>query len=203
MLTVVLQAGGESRRMGQDKGLAVFLGKPLVERILERLSPIADELLVVTNHPERYAFLDIPLVGDKIPGRGALGGLYTALSAARELADNYVAVIACDMPFASPALLQYQYELLLRTGADCAVPHSPSGAEPFHAVYRRSACLPPVEAAIQAGKWRADCWYPEVDTYFLPFEEIQPIDPLGLAFLNVNTPEELSQAERLARNESS
>ncbi len=102
MLTVVIQAGGESRRMGQDKALLPFLGKPLIQRVIERVASLADELLVTTNRPEAYQFLDLPLFPDVIPGRGALGGLYTALSAASQ---PLVAVVACDMPFASPALL--------------------------------------------------------------------------------------------------
>ena len=53
-LSIVIQAGGESRRIGQDKGLIDFLGKPLIERVIERISPIADELLVTTNYPQRY-----------------------------------------------------------------------------------------------------------------------------------------------------
>ncbi|MCX8063463.1 MAG: NTP transferase domain-containing protein, partial [Anaerolineales bacterium] len=78
MRSLVVQAGGESRRMGKDKALLPFLGKPLIQRILERLIPVVDEALVTTNHPERYGFLNVPLVGDVFPGRGALGGLYTA-----------------------------------------------------------------------------------------------------------------------------
>lgn len=198
MLTVVIQAGGESRRMGQDKGLAPFLGTPLIERVFKRLSPIADDLFVVTQHPEQYSFLGAPLVHDKIPGRGALGGLYTALSLAKELPDQAVAVIACDMPFASPALIQYQYNLLLQNGVDVVIPGQNDRVEPFHAVYRRRTCLPAVEAAIQAGKWRADSWFQDVQIHYLSREEVLRFDPLLRAFLNVNTPDELRQAERLA-----
>ena len=74
MLSVVIQAGGQSSRMGQDKALKLFLGRPLIQRVIERLQPIADELLVTTNHPEDYAFLNLPLFTDLKPGRGALGG---------------------------------------------------------------------------------------------------------------------------------
>ncbi len=82
MLTVAIQAGGESRRMGQDKALLPFLGQPLIVRVIERLKLLADEILVTTNHPQAYQFLGLPLYPDQQPGRGALGGLYTALNAA-------------------------------------------------------------------------------------------------------------------------
>ncbi len=139
------------------------------------------------------------MVSDKIPGQGALGGLYTALGAVPEGENHYAAVVACDMPFANPALLKYEYELLLNKGNDGVVPRSEGMVEPFHSVYRCSTCLPPIEAAIQSGKWRADAWYREVSIYFLSPQEIQPYDPMGLAFLNVNTPEELAAAENIAQ----
>ena len=152
MLTVVIQAGGESRRMGQDKALLPFLGKALIRRVIERVGSLADELLVTTNRPEAYGFLNLPLVTDLIPGRGALGGLYTAMSAARK---PLVAVVACDMPFASAALLAAQRDLLLATGSDAVIPQTGGGTEPFHAVYRRDACLPAIQAAI--GRRKSGC----------------------------------------------
>jgi molybdopterin-guanine dinucleotide biosynthesis protein A len=196
MLTLVIQAGGESRRMGQDKALVPFLGGSLIERVLGRISHLADEVLVTTNKPESYAFLGLPLVGDVIPGRGALGGLFTALSAAHQ---PLVAVVACDMPFVSPELLGFERDLLERDGYDAVIPRTEGGTEPFHAVYRRDACLPAVEVAIQADKWRVDAWYAEANVRLLSPAETQTYDPRGLAFWNVNTPEELSEAERMAR----
>ncbi|RME08873.1 MAG: molybdopterin-guanine dinucleotide biosynthesis protein MobB, partial [Anaerolineae bacterium] len=78
MLSVVIQAGGRSSRMGQDKALMPFLGEPLVRRVLRRLRPLADELLITTNNPQDYPPLGVRLVPDVIPDRGALGGLLTA-----------------------------------------------------------------------------------------------------------------------------
>lgn len=196
MLTIAIQAGGESRRMGQDKALLPFLGRPLIERVIQRLHPLADEILVTTNRLEAYHFLDLPLHPDLIPGRGALGGLYTALSAASQ---PLVAVVACDMPFASLPLLRAQRQILLDTPVDVAIPRSTEGLEPFHAIYRRQTCLPAIQAALQADKWRVDSWFSQVKVHILNPEEIQAYDPQMLAFRNVNTPEELLEAEDLAR----
>jgi molybdopterin-guanine dinucleotide biosynthesis protein A len=196
---LLIQAGGESKRMGRDKGLVPFLGVPLVQRVLERLRGEADAVLVITNRPGDYAFLGVPLAADLLPGRGALGGLYTALSAARELGAEAAGVIACDLPFASPALLAAAHRLLLSSGAGAVVPRTPGGNEPFHAVYRPAACLPAVLAALSADRWRADAWFTQVQVRFMLPEEWAPYDPQGLAFRNVNTPEELREAEVLAR----
>lgn len=195
MLSLVIQAGGESRRMGKDKALIPFLGRTMIERVLGRISKLADEVLVTTNKPESYAFLGLRLVPDVIPGRGALGGLYTALSAAGQ---PLVAVVACDMPFVSSELLAYERDLLNQGGYDAVIPRTQGGTEPFHAVYQREACLPLVEAVIQADKWRVDAWYANANVRLLSPEETRPYDPQGLAFWNVNTPEELAEAERMA-----
>jgi len=196
MLTIVIQAGGESRRMGQDKALLPFLGRPLIQRVIDRVDPLADELLVTTNRPEAYQFLGLPLAQDVVPGRGPLGGLYTALSAA---SHPLVAVVACDMPFASPRLLEAEADLLLASGSDAVIPQTEGGTEPFHAVYRREACLPAIQAAIAADRWRVDAWFPQVKLRLMSPEEFLPYDPGMTAFWNVNTPEELAQAEELAR----
>lgn len=195
MLAVVIQAGGESRRMGRDKGLAPFLGRPLITRIIERLEPIASEMIVTTNHPEAYQFLGLPLFSDLIPGRGALGGLYTALSAATQ---PLAAVVACDMPFVRPELLAVQRDLLLEKGVDALVPHLGGGVEPFHAVYRCASCLPHIKAALDADKWRADAWFSKANVLLMRKEQIQTFDPELSSFSNVNTPEELHLAEEIA-----
>jgi molybdopterin-guanine dinucleotide biosynthesis protein A len=72
MLTVAIQAGGESRRMGQDKALMPFLGQPLIQRVVTHIACIADEIIVTTNRPADYTFLDLPLFSDIHPsGRSA------------------------------------------------------------------------------------------------------------------------------------
>lgn len=195
MLTIVVQAGGESRRMGQDKALLPFLGKPLIARVLGRVRPIADELLVTTNRPENYAFLGLPLFSDRLPGRGALGGLYTALSIANR---PLVGVVACDMPYVSAALLAAARDLLADPAIDAVIPRTADGTEPFHAVYRRETCLPLIQAALENDKWRVDAWFSHANLSFLNSEEVQTYDPRQLAFWNVNTPEEFRQAEQLA-----
>jgi len=197
MLTVSIQAGGQSSRMGEDKALKTFLGRPLIQRVVERLSPIADEMIVTTNRPEEYAFLNLRLVSDLKPGRGALGGLYTAIASA---SNPTVAVVACDMPFASPQLLEAAENLLVEEKADIVIVKGDEGYEPLHAVYRRETCLPAIEAAIDANMWKVVAWFPQVNVRVLTSEEIQRYDPSGLAFWNVNTPDEFMQAEKIAQS---
>jgi molybdopterin-guanine dinucleotide biosynthesis protein A len=191
MLTVAIQAGGESRRMGENKAQLDFRGQPLIVRVLERVTRLADEILVTTNQPETYNFLHVPCVPDLLPGLGALGGLYTALSAAHHA---IVAVVACDMPFVNAELLAFQQEVLLATPADAVIPRVPQGLEPFHAVYRKATCLPLVKAALEKGQRRVDSWLTQAHIRYLTPEEITRHDPDGLAFLNINTPDDLAAA---------
>lgn len=195
MFTIVIQAGGESRRMGQDKALLPFLGQPLIERIIERIRGLADEILVTTNNPGAFQFLGVPLYPDLVLDRGALGGLYTALRAA---SHPVVGIVACDMPFLNPDLLAFEREKLMETKADIVIPDTISGLEPFHAVYRRSTCLEPVKSALDAGKWRVDAWFYQMKLLALTSEEMRLYDPHLVSFWNVNTPEDLSHAQKMA-----
>lgn len=197
MLTVCIQAGGQSSRMGEDKALKTFLGRPLIQRVIERISPIADEVIVTTNHPEGYTFLDLRLFPDLKPGRGALGGLYTAIASA---SNPMVAVVACDMPFASATLIEAASKLLLKEDVDVVIAKTEEGYEPIHAVYRRETCLPAIEAAINADLWKVIAWFPQVRVRVLTSDEIKRYDSTGLAFWNVNTPEEFIEAEKLAQS---
>jgi len=195
MLSVVIQAGGQSTRMGEDKALKPFLGRPLIQRVIDRINPIADEILVTTNRPEDYAFLNLRLIADLIPNRGALGGLYTALASAT---GDQVAVVACDMPFVSSTLIETASRLMVEEEADVVIAESSEGMEPLHAVYRRMTCVPAIEEAIAADKWKVISWFPQVKVRVLKPDEIKAFDPSGLCFWNLNTPEEFAEAERVS-----
>jgi molybdopterin-guanine dinucleotide biosynthesis protein A len=198
MLTVVIQAGGMSSRMGEDKALKMFLGKPLIQRVIERMSPIADEIIVTTNRPAEYTFLNYRLIPDLKPGRGALGGLYTAIASA---AHPLVAVVACDMPFASQMFFEGARRLMVKEEADVIIAKTDEGYEPLHALYRRETCLPAIESAIEADQWKVIAWFPQVKVRILTPDEIKSFDPSGLCFWNLNTPEEFAEAERRANEQ--
>lgn len=198
-ITVVIQAGGESRRMGQSKALVEFQGRPLICRMVERLSPVADELIITTNEGERLAFLhelypdlNIRLVPDLHDFRGALPGIHTALEAAN---NPYVAIVACDMLFASAKLVVAESIAMKESGADMVVPVNKHGYEPFHAIYRRSACLPAVRNLLESGDKRAQAFYELVNVREFTQAEVLAAEPMGGCFINANTPDELKRIE--------
>ena len=196
MRTLVIQAGGKSRRMGQNKALMPFCGEPLIDRVLRRTSGLADEIFITTDRLGKLDYLGFLLIKDILPGKGALGGLYTAQATA---ADSEIIVVACDMPFINPRLLLAECDLLSITQTDAVIPVSPFGNEPFHAVYRRENCLTAVQRALDAGQLRLSSWLSQVQVRKMTLAEVAVYDPDFHAFINVNTPLEFKRVESLAR----
>ncbi len=195
MLTIAVLAGGMSQRMGQDKSVMVFNGEALIRRVLKRVAGLANEVMIVAPRNHEFLSLGIKVEPDIFPGRGPLGGLYTALI---KSSNQEVALIACDMPFVNPGLLLHQLEILISDNVDVVVPSSEKGLEPLHAIYRKETSLPSVKGALDSGERRLVSWFPNVKVHIMTQKETNPFDPGGLTFLNINTPEEFIKAEKLA-----
>lgn len=191
MLSVVIQAGGQSSRMGRDKALVPLAGMPMIQHVLARLTGLGDETVVTTNNPDELGFLGLPLVPDEEPGAGALWGLRTALRAAQ---GDSVLVVACDMPFVNRLLLEHLVELSAR--CDVVVPRWNDMYQTMQSVYARKPCLKAVEDALERGDRRMVSFYPDVKVRIVTPEEVMEFDPTGRSFFNVNTPEDLLEAER-------
>lgn len=199
-LTIVLQAGGESKRMGRSKATVPFLGAPLIWRGIHRLLPLADEFIITTNEPENLNFLNhlidqgaIRLVRDLDDVRGALHGVKTAFSAATK---EYVALVACDMVFPSRNLIAAELKVLEEAGADAVIPRTTFGQEPFHGVYRRDVCLNAAVEALAKGEKRAAGWVGAVNLIDFTADMVAQAEPRGGCFINVNTPQELAKVEQ-------
>jgi molybdopterin-guanine dinucleotide biosynthesis protein A len=204
MISVLILAGGRSRRLGQDKVWMALDGVPLVERVARRVLPVAGELLFSANAADPFAqlisTLPVPgrVVADLFPGAGPLAGIHAGLSAARH---DLLLALATDIPFVNLALVRHIVGLA--QGYDAIVPQIPHPAtgelvwEPLHALYRRS-CLPAIAARLAAGEHRVVGFLPDVRTRPLTLAEITPFDPELRSFLNVNTPEDWQRAQELA-----
>lgn len=191
-VTGVIQAGGRSTRMGgAPKALLELGGKRIIERVVDAVGAVLDDLLVVTNTPERYAFLGLPMVPDAFPDGGALGGIYTGLRAA---GGDAAFTVACDMPFVHSAIVRMVVE---RAGeGDVVIPRTGAQLETMHAVYGKR-CLAPMEARLRAGQLKIVGFFGDVRVVELDAAGVaQHRDP-DVAFMNVNTPEELARARAL------
>jgi molybdopterin-guanine dinucleotide biosynthesis protein A len=190
MLSVVIQAGGRSSRMGQDKAFVRLAGKALIEHVLARVSGLGDETLITTNDPKRYARFGLRAVPDSIPGAGALQGLRTALASA---GHERVLLVACDMPFLQRPLLDYI--LGLAGKGDVIVPVPGGRHEPLLALYQREVCLRAVDQVLQAGERRMISFYPAVHVVEIDDARLDELDPARISFFNVNNPDDVRRAE--------
>ena len=188
----VVLAGGKSRRMGgAPKALLPFGGRPLIQHIVETLGSVLPDCLVVTNSPELYAFLGRPMVGDVFPEGGSLGGIYSGLRASP---GEAALCVACDMPFLSPGLIGY---LTSRADeADVVIPDVGGELQTLHAIYGK-ACLPAMERRLRTGQLKIIGFFDEVRVLRLPVEAVSTFADPELAFMNLNTPDDLTRARSL------
>lgn len=191
-ISSAILAGGQSQRMGFNKAFLEFGGRPIIERVIEQVSLVGKEIILVTNAPEEYAHLGYPMVADIFPGKGSLGGVHSGLKAARH---QYTLIVACDMPFLNASLLRYM--ILLSPGYDVVVPRLGKELEPLHALYSK-ACLPAMETLLQQDDLRIVSFYPQVRVRYVEQAEIEVLDPRHLSFFNVNSPDDLQRAREMA-----
>ena len=189
-ITGVILAGGQSSRMGQNKALMPLGGKRLVDRVVETMREVFRDLLMVTNTPEVYADLGLPMVGDVWPEKGSLGGVYSAIY---HVTTPYCLVVACDMPFLNAGIMRYLMTQIV--DYDVIIPDVLDELQTLHAIYSK-ACLQPIERRLEANRLRIVGFFPDVRVRMVTASELQPYDPELLAFQNLNTPEEFQAAEQ-------
>ncbi len=195
-VSVAILAGGQSRRMGRDKAFLPVGGRPVIERVIERVAPSSDDLTLITNEPAPYRYLGQRLVGDVVPGKGSLGGIYTAIHAARY---DHCLVVACDMPFLNPDLLRYL--ISLAPGYDVVIPRVAEFPETLHAVYGKR-CLEPIKRRLLADQLKIIGFFDEVRVRTVERDEVAHFDPAFRSFLNMNTSADWERVQRLVRGQS-
>jgi molybdopterin-guanine dinucleotide biosynthesis protein A len=192
----VVLAGGRSRRFGRDKSLALLEGERLVDRQVRTLRALFPDVMVVGGATDDPSDQTVPVVHDIVAASGPLGGIQAALSHA---CGEDVLVTACDMPFLQLPLLRRLVEIA--PGHDVVVCRRGSYLEPLLGVYS-SRCLPHIGRMLDSGERRIISFFPFVKTVYVEEEETRRLDPLGLSFFNVNTPEDMAKANELLRGSS-
>jgi molybdopterin-guanine dinucleotide biosynthesis protein A len=194
----IVLAGGRSTRLGRDKACEPLLGRPMLQHVIDRVSMLVDEIVVVRAPgqalPPIGTARPLRLAEDAYPGAGPLGGIYTGLDAAH--ADRCLA-IACDMPLLSAPLLR---ELLRRSAACDVVMPVIEFPEPLHAVYSR-ACLGPIREQLEAGQRKITSFLGAVRVCYIREDECRAFDPDLRSFMNTNTQDDLDRARALLEAE--
>lgn len=186
-MTGIILAGGRNLRMGKNKAFLTIQGERIIDRTKDLFLKLFAETLLVTNSPVDYLDLKVRTVADLIPGRGALGGIYTGLFYA---SHSHAFVAACDMPFLNPSLIRFL--MGLAQGYDIVIPRTPDGLQPLHATYSRR-CLPFIEVLLRQENQRILDFFPKVKKREVMPEELLAYDPELRSFINVNTPEDLGR----------
>lgn len=191
--TVAIIAGGQSSRMGRDKAFLELGGQSLIERVIAASADLGQsETILVANKPEEYRHLGLPMYTDVIPGKGSLGGIYSALARSTNPA---ALVLACDMPFIKTDLLRFMIAQLDQD-TDIVVPRVAGYPQALHAIYRKT-CLPPIRQQLDDNRLKIIRFYQLMRVRYLDEADCAPYDPDGLSFTNLNTPAELERARQL------
>ena len=198
-ISAAILAGGRATRFGgADKASLVVGGRRILDRQLAALRSVATDLRIIANEPSRYATFDVPVCPDAVAGVGPLGGVYTALLAARH---DTVLVLACDLPFVTAAFLERLAAESLVEDVDAVVPRGGRGLEPLCAVYR-TRCAAVARRQIDAGELRMTALLGALRVRELERDGALAAEDEGTLFENVNTPHDYARARsRVAPDE--
>lgn len=198
-VTGIILAGGESRRMGQDKRWMKLQGISLFHRTLGTMLAVFKKIVVVVAR--RSQMLDelppcVEVIEDLIPNCGSAGGLYTGL----QFSPTHRAfVVACDMPFLNSDLMHHFCEI--DPDADVLMAKIAGKAQPMHAVYSRR-CLPILSEMLEGKKLKIQdlCTQEDLVVRIVSDKDVKQWDPDGISFMNINTPMDLEFAEKLLKS---
>jgi len=187
-VTGLILLGGKSSRYGSNKALVEIEGVRLVDRVVGVMKSIFHRVILVTNTPEEYAYLRLPMVEDLIKGLGPMGGIYTGLMT---MSDEAGFLVACDMPFISGKLIRHMVEV--RGDFDTVVPRMDWMLEPLHALYSKT-CIPVIQKAIEERQYQIAKCFAGMRVRYVDEEELRLWDPDLRSFFNINKPQDLHGA---------
>jgi len=199
MRSAVILAGGQSTRLGRDKGLLSLADKTIIQRVYDSMREVAEEVVIaVSSQKQQASYFRLlgrcTFVLDLRKHVGPLAGLVSGLDA---VCGKKVAVVGCDMPFASRTLFRLLFELCVRQ--DAVIPRWPNGyIEPLHSVYDSANCLMAAKKALKSGHRDIRSMISHLEhTLFVSTETIREIDPDLSMFMNINTRIDLQKARQI------
>jgi molybdopterin-guanine dinucleotide biosynthesis protein A len=195
--SAVILVGGEARRAnGQEKYFFTYEGKTFIDRLIESLARGVDEIILVARNPEQCkrfsAIKGVRCITDIRPGTGPIGGLHAGALAAH---GDLIFVSACDMPCVDPQVIAHLFNRI--DSYDAAIPRwNPEMLEPLHAVYRRTALIAYLD---DHASLSLRTMVRELNTLYVPIEEIRAIDHELTTFTNINKIEDLERINRVRK----
>ncbi len=201
MRSGIILAGGDSQRMGVEKGLMDLDGKTIIQYVIDSLRPIVDEIIVVIGSMEKYPVfsevVNVHLVPDQYVDGSPLVGILSGLSEAK---GEYAVVVACDMPFINTDLVDHLFNLSM--GHDGILLVKPNGwIEPLPSVYRVSVSLKQAFQLRRQGESRIRRILEALpDVPRVPVNQLRVIDPDLLTFFDIDTEDSYREAVKILRS---
>jgi len=186
VITGVILAGGRSTRFGSNKAMAMVDGKPLIQHVADTVTSIFRDCLLVTNAPEQYDFLNMPMIRDRYQGMGPLAGIHAAL---RHTGKSRIFVVACDMPNLSQELIQYLCNINEQE-YDVIIPWLEKGQEPLFGIYQKKS-LAVIDSYLQQKDCQIIRALEDLQVRRVSEQEILSITGDLACFKNINWPEDL------------
>ncbi|MFH1777215.1 MAG: molybdenum cofactor guanylyltransferase [Candidatus Omnitrophota bacterium] len=180
-VTGIILAGGKSTRMGKDKSFIPVYGRPIIEIVIDKISSLTSQLLIITNKPCLYRKYGIKTKKDILHEHGSLGGIYTSLVFSKTV---YNLITACDMPFINMEVARYMIRIM--PGYDCVVLRWRRRLEPLFAIYSKH-CIRTIEDQLKKKNLKISDIFSNLKTKIIMGKEIRRFDPCGRSFVNINT----------------
>lgn len=192
-----VQAGGGSTRFGTDKALVRLAGKTMLQRTGELAAAACDDVTIVAPGG-KYPYAPWPVLPDRWPGQGPLGGILTALLHESRVADDEsrCLIVSCDMPFLTREFLAFLRERASKSDALVVVPESGSGLEPLCAAWH-SCALTSVQRDFEAGVRKVTEAMKRLPMEVLDESVWKRFDTNSRLFWNMNTPADYEEARRI------
>ena len=189
-LAAIILSGGFSRRMGTDKGLVSFKGKPMIEASLALANTITDNIMIIANNGD-YRQFGYQVYGDILVDKGPMGGIHAGLTHSNA---TFNMVLACDMPLMTTAFLKYIVGEI-EEGDKIIAPRHGQQIEPLCAVYHKD-CLSLIESTLESSDLSLHGFIANNQTKFIDIDERKTYYSPYL-FSNTNTLEDLRKLEKL------
>jgi molybdopterin-guanine dinucleotide biosynthesis protein A len=187
-MDAVILAGGENKRIPFIKAFLQIEGRSIIESNVELLKGIFDRVIISTNDPEIYFYLDVLLVGDIMEERGPMTGILSALSLP---GASEAFVTACDMPFINGILTRYMTERW-EDGREALIPVFDSKPQPLFGIYSKKIAGV-MEKSINKGERSLRGFLEGRNVLYIEERKVRNIDPEGRSFVNINTIDDLKR----------
>lgn len=192
--TAIINAGGNSTRIGTDKAFARVNDKRLIDIVINNIRGCFEDIILVTNKPHKYyGYNNIKIVSDAIRGIGPMAGLYTGLM---ESQSKYCFLIACDMPLINYDYIRYMKQKIIKNGYDAVITQRQKGIEPFHGFYS-TRLKAGIAENISKGIYSFYDMLKERKVLYVKEEVAARFDRSLNFFTNINTKEDFAKAREI------